>query len=184
MKFIILLILLFLGSCNKDSYVNTRFLDATTGAPPATVEVRANNLHFTLEENTSLSQNLTYSSPDSSPITFEIISSVSHGSLVLTDPSTGLFLYTPSANWQGQDSFTYKVLQNNLESNVATVVLNVTFVNTAPTISSIAAASTSEGTAKAINFTISDLNSSLSCSSTYLSMNSSNTSLVPNTNVS
>jgi VCBS repeat-containing protein len=46
----------------------------------------------------------------------------------------GSFSYTPTANFNGSVSFTYKVSDGNLESNTATVTINVTSVNDAPTI--------------------------------------------------
>ncbi|NEU06697.1 hypothetical protein GZH53_00070, partial [Flavihumibacter sp. R14] len=44
----------------------------------------------------------------------------------------GSFTYTPNANFNGTDSFTYKVSDGTLESNIATVTLTVTPVNDAP----------------------------------------------------
>ncbi|NEU06692.1 hypothetical protein GZH53_00050, partial [Flavihumibacter sp. R14] len=38
----------------------------------------------------------------------------------------------PNANFNGTDSFTYKVSDGTLESNIATVTLTVTPVNDAP----------------------------------------------------
>ncbi len=175
------MMLLVLGAaCNPKSFVNDDFLGTTIGAPPVGHTVRANNLNFTLNENASLNQSLSFTSSESSAVVFEIVADVSHGSLTLTDSSTGTFQYTPVANWTGQDSFTYKVTQDNNISNVATVSLNVVFFNNAPSISSISNTSTNEDTSKLVNFTISDVDSTLSCSSGNLSLNSSNTSVITN----
>ena len=46
---------------------------------------------------------------------------------------TGTFLYTPSANFNGVDSFTYSVSDNDGGTAVATVTVTVTPVNDAPT---------------------------------------------------
>jgi VCBS repeat-containing protein len=44
----------------------------------------------------------------------------------------GSFTYTPAANFNGTDSFTYQVNDGTLASNVATVTLTVTPINDAP----------------------------------------------------
>src|SRR5207248_1159550 len=56
----------------------------------------------------------------------------SHGTLTLNQ-ATGGFTYTPSANFWGSDSFTYKAVDSRgAESGVATVSLTVNEVNDAP----------------------------------------------------
>src|SRR5262249_58953539 len=59
-----------------------------------------------------------------------LVSGPSHGTLTL-DPD-GSFTYTPAANYNGSDSFTYKANDGALNSNLATVNLTVTPVNDAP----------------------------------------------------
>ncbi len=54
-----------------------------------------------------------------------------HGSVTLN--SDGTFVYTPQPNYNGPDSFTYRANDGELNSNVATVNINVTAVNDAPT---------------------------------------------------
>ena len=56
-----------------------------------------------------------------------------HGHLALD--SSGSFSYTPDANFNGVDSFTYKVNDGSLDSNVATVTITVNPVNDAPVVS-------------------------------------------------
>src|SRR5262249_30660286 len=53
-----------------------------------------------------------------------------HGSLTLN--ADGSFTYTPSANYNGPDSFSYKANDGTADSNVATVSINVASVNDAP----------------------------------------------------
>src|SRR5690606_28444717 len=62
--------------------------------------------------------------------------------------------YTPNANFNGSDSFTYKVNDGSLDSTLATVNITVTPVNDAPTLASPQTIATNEDTA--ITF---DLNS-------------------------
>ena len=58
------------------------------------------------------------------------VSDPAHGTLTLN--SDGSFTYTPDANYNGPDSFTYKANDGQLDSNVATVTINVLPVNDAP----------------------------------------------------
>ena len=51
---------------------------------------------------------------------------------VLTLNADGSFSYTPNSNYNGSDSFTYKVNDGALDSNIATVNLSITAVNDAP----------------------------------------------------
>lgn len=63
-------------------------------------------------------------------LTVELVSNPSHGTLLLN--AQGDFVYHPSSNWYGVDSFTYKVWDGVTYSNVATVSLTVNPVNDAP----------------------------------------------------
>ena len=68
---------------------------------------------------------------DSTTLTTQIVTGPAHG--VLVQNTDGTYSYTPEANY-GADSFTYKANDGELDSNVATVSLNVTPVNDAPTL--------------------------------------------------
>ncbi len=67
---------------------------------------------------------------DGDPLTVQLVSGPSHGSLTLNPD--GSFTYTPNSNFNGEDSFTYRVSDGNLDSNVATVTITVIPVNDAP----------------------------------------------------
>jgi VCBS repeat-containing protein len=67
---------------------------------------------------------------DNDPLTAVLVSDVEHGTL---DPNAdGSFTYTPTANYNGLDSFTYKANDGQADSNVVTVSLTVNPVNDAP----------------------------------------------------
>src|SRR5207244_9099792 len=59
-----------------------------------------------------------------------LVSSPAHGTLVFN--SNGSFTYTPGANYNGSDSFSYKANDGVADSNTAVVSINVTAVNDAP----------------------------------------------------
>jgi len=67
---------------------------------------------------------------DGNPLTAVLVAGVSHGSLVLN--SNGSFTYTPSANFNGADSFTYMANDGLANSNTATVTITVNAVNDPP----------------------------------------------------
>jgi VCBS repeat-containing protein len=60
---------------------------------------------------------------DSDALTATLVGSVSHGSLAIG--ADGRFTYTPSANYTGADSFTYRAHDGTTTSGLATVTLNV-----------------------------------------------------------
>ena len=63
-------------------------------------------------------------------LTAILVSNPSHGSLTLN--ANGSFTYTPAANYNGSDSFTYKPNDGTVDGNTATVNIHVTAVNDAP----------------------------------------------------
>lgn len=70
------------------------------------------------------------SDPQNQAITAILVDSVAHGTLALN--ADGSFSYTPTANYSGEDSFSYKVSDGLLESGVVTVLLTINPVNDAP----------------------------------------------------
>jgi VCBS repeat-containing protein len=68
--------------------------------------------------------------PDGNNLTAALVSNVSHGTLSLN--ANGGFTYTPSGNFTGSDSFTYRASDGSLNSNTATVTITVTVVNNPP----------------------------------------------------
>jgi VCBS repeat-containing protein len=75
-----------------------------------------------------------------------LVAGPAHGTLALNPD--GSFSYTPDADFNGSDSFTYRANDGGLDSNLATVALAVNPVNDAPTAAD-GGASTDEDTAVA-----------------------------------
>ena len=67
---------------------------------------------------------------DGDALTPILVSPPSHGTVVLN--ANGTFTYTPAANYNGTDSFTYRATDGSLNSNVAGVAITVRAVNDAP----------------------------------------------------
>ncbi len=91
--------------------------------------------------------------PDSDPLTAVLASTPSAGTLTFN--ATGSFAYTPSANFSGVDTFTYKASDGTLTGNVATVRITVAAVNDPPTAVDDSAA-TSRNVAVTINVVAND----------------------------
>jgi hypothetical protein len=92
----------------------------------------ASNLSITTAEDTPVSGTLSAVDPEGDPITFSIVTPPGRGTVVITNATTGAFTYTPAANRFGGDSFTFQALAGGETSNLATVTINVTPVNDAP----------------------------------------------------
>ncbi len=83
----------------------------------------------------------------------------------------------------GSASFTYTVTANTLTSLEATASLTINSVNNNPTISAVSNTTTGFNQATSVLFTISDVETTLSCNATFLSKTSSNTTLIPTANI-
>ena len=88
------------------------------------------------------------SDPDDDPLSAGLVSGPSHGTLTLN--ADGSFVYTPAADYDGTDSFTYRASDGTLESNPANVTITVTNTNKAPTAAADAY-STPEDTTLTVN---------------------------------
>jgi large repetitive protein len=68
---------------------------------------------------------------DGGSLTATLVTGPSSGSLVLS--ADGTYAYTPNANFNGVDTFTYRASDGGAQSNVVTVSLSVGAANDAPT---------------------------------------------------
>jgi VCBS repeat-containing protein len=125
------------------------------------------------------------SDADGNPLSAVLGSGPSHGTLTLN--ANGGFTYTPAANFNGSDSFTYRASDGIATSSLATVTLTVTAVNDAPTVTVAPGTVAPVGTcgtddrSGTINLTVADVDSP--AAGLTLSAASSNPALVPNANV-
>ena len=116
----------------------------------------ANSQSVTTDEDTAKAITLTGSDVDGDTLTYTIVASPSKGTLSGTAPS---LTYTPTANLNGSDSFTFKVNDGTVDSAAATVSITINAVNDAP-VANAQSVTTDEDTAKAITLTGSDIEGS------------------------
>jgi len=109
----------------KDSNVATVTIsvNAVNDAPAA------NDQTVSTDEDTALPITLTASDVEGNPMTYVIVSGPTNGALTGAAPNV---TYTPAANYNGPDSFTFKANDGSLDSNIATVTIAVNAVNDAP----------------------------------------------------
>ncbi|GGK09086.1 hypothetical protein GCM10009304_39030 [Pseudomonas matsuisoli] len=86
---------------------------------------------YSVAEDGVLSATLTAQDVDGDSFAFSAETQPAHGTVVMLP--NGSFVYTPSPNYNGPDSFTYRVTDTDGGTVTATVLLNVTPVNDAPT---------------------------------------------------
>ncbi len=67
---------------------------------------------------------------DGNALTASVVTGPAHGTLIFN--SDGSFSYTPDADYNGTDSFTYKVNDGTADSAIQTININITPVNDAP----------------------------------------------------
>lgn len=93
---------------------------------------------YTLDEDNVLNVNAEQgilandSDPDGEPLVIQqpLLSSTSNGELNVA--ATGAFVYTPQANFNGSDSFSYKLIDSAQQESTATVTLTINPINDAP----------------------------------------------------
>jgi YVTN family beta-propeller protein len=122
-----------------DSFTYT-VSDGTTTTAPATVSITvapdlppvANDSTIVTDEDTPITSNLSATDPDSTTLTYTIVTQPTNGTISNLNPTTGNFIYTPNANVNGPDSFTFTVSDGTTTSAPATVTITVTAVNDIP----------------------------------------------------
>ena len=95
----------------------------------------AHSLSISTNEDAPLNITLSGSDADGDSLTFSILSQPLHGSLgSVTSAGTSSVTvdYTPDADYNGQDSFTFKVNGGFVDSSAATVTMTVVSVNDPP----------------------------------------------------
>ncbi len=87
---------------------------------------------FTIEEGATLNDNATGSDAENDSLTFILVSGPSNVASFTLNPD-GSFTYVHDGSETVSDSFTFKVNDGELDSNIATISINITPVNETPT---------------------------------------------------
>jgi F5/8 type C domain-containing protein/Big-like domain-containing protein/calcineurin-like phosphoesterase family protein len=85
----------------------------------------ANPQTVTVNKNTAKSITLTATDPNNDPLTYSIVTQPLHGTLSPSTPGGPARTYTPATGYVGPDSFTFKANDGTVDSNTATVSINV-----------------------------------------------------------
>jgi hypothetical protein len=92
-------------------------------SPPINALPTATSQSVVTPGNTAVAITLGGSDPESSPLTYSIVTHPAHGTL---SGSGSGYTYTPNANYDGPDSFTFASNDGSLLSDAATVSITVT----------------------------------------------------------
>src|SRR5262249_51149370 len=92
----------------------------------------AANATVSTAEDTALKGHVTATDVDGDSLTYSLANGPQHGTVSFN--SDGSYTYTPNADYNGTDSFTYKANDGSLNSNTGTVNLTITPVDDAPVI--------------------------------------------------
>jgi len=117
----------------SDSRVDSNLSTVTLTVTPVNDAPVAADNSVILAEDSSFTIDLLALSNDieGDTLASAIVNGPAHGSL--SQNTDGSWIYTPDANYNGADSFTYKVNDGELDSNFATVTLTIVPVNDVPT---------------------------------------------------
>ena len=136
--------------------------DGTEDSTTATVTITVKSINDTpvskdisvsTDEDNSVEVSLDASDLDQDTLTYSIVDDPVNGTVSLDGIKV---TYTPNENYNGEDTFTYKVNDGTEDSNTATVTVTVNPVNDTPTVKDIAI-STDEDTALEITLLGSDV---------------------------
>ena len=136
----------------NDGTVNSNTATVSITVTPVNDAPVSSDINTTATEDTQKDITLSASDVEGSSLTYSIVSGTSNGT---TSLSGNVVTYTPNTNYNGSDSFTYRVNDGTVNSNTATVSITITPVNDAP-VSSDVSVTTDEDTQKDITLSTSD----------------------------
>ncbi|MDX1965173.1 MAG: Ig-like domain-containing protein [Pirellulales bacterium] len=132
----------FANATGSDSFTFKITDDLNAVSNTATVSVTitpvndppvANNQSIAPTEDTVFNGMLTGSDIDSATLTYAVVDQGTLGTVVVVDPATGAFTYTPLPDAAGPDSFTFQITDDEGGlSTVATVTVNISPINDSP----------------------------------------------------
>ena len=112
------------GTSDSNTATISITVNAVNDAPVANAQSTSTN------EDAPVSLILVATDVDLNSLTYSVVSQPTNGTLTGTAPN---LTYTPNSNFNGSDSFTFKANDGTVDSNTATVIINVSSVNDTPT---------------------------------------------------
>ena len=124
------------GSLPAVAYTTNTGLTSTLNitVDPVNDEPVATALNITTNEDVAVTDQVIATDIDGDSLSYTITSSAANGSVVI-DADTGVFTYTPDADYNGSDNFVVTVTDGKGGSSTSTVDIVVTPVADAPTLS-------------------------------------------------
>lgn len=135
---------------NGTSQLATSYTIANAASAPV-----ADNATASTNEDTAITLALSATDTDSTTLTYAIAANPTHGTLS-TPSATGSVTYTPTADYEGPDSFTFTASDGALTSNAGTVTITINAVADAPSVPSPPTATLDEDTLTNIALTATD----------------------------
>ena len=129
------------------------YVDSGTSIPPNNPPTATSQTAMT-DEDTVISATVIGSDVDGNGLSYALVTNAAHGNVAMQ--RNGSFLYTPAANYNGPDSFTFKASDRQADSAPATVTIAVVAVNDAP-VAAGQALTANEGTAASGSVMASDV---------------------------
>ncbi|MGB9367492.1 MAG: Ig-like domain-containing protein, partial [Xanthobacteraceae bacterium] len=118
----------------SDGQLQSNTAIATVAVTPVNDAPVVQNGAASGNEDNVINGALIASDVDSASLTYSRVANAAHGTVTVN--ADGTFSYTPNADFNGSDSFTFKANDGFADSNVATINITVAPVNDAPVINS------------------------------------------------
>ncbi|MBI2120356.1 MAG: tandem-95 repeat protein [Parcubacteria group bacterium] len=117
----------------------------------------AQNKSISTDEDTAISSSVLATDANGDTLTYSIVANPTNGAISGFNSETGAFTYTPAANYNGADFFTFKANDGTADSNTATVSITVNPVNDAPVLTPIGDQIATELVAMSLTATSNDI---------------------------
>ncbi|RTE09080.1 Ig-like domain-containing protein [Paenibacillus whitsoniae] len=120
------------GYIGPDSFTFTITDEGGLVSNPAVVNLTVNGSPtasgntFETSENVSLTEQVVGTDPNGDALSYHIDTQAGHGTVTMDTYGGGAFTYVPTADYAGEDSFTFKVMdEDGLESEPVTVAITI-----------------------------------------------------------
>src|SRR5262249_21386232 len=112
--------------------------------------------------NTAATGTLVATDVDSPTLTYSIVTppTAAQGTVAITNPATGAYSFTPTLNFTGPASFTFKANDGTADSNVATITIAVNGTATATTTTTVVSSLNPSVYGQSVTFTATITNTS------------------------